>query len=349
MGYESVFLSIVLGLICLAEAGMIGDQCDWTGSGLSSSDERGVTPVYLRCREGSVSWLYPRGALRLLFKPPLPTGEKDFKVCVRVIRRQDPPDLFYSLDRNNTEVAGRFPARIFVEGVRRLVPLYAPDDGDVKELRCFRSRHGQAALYVEAEPEEGPKRRVATFRYEARSLERRHYDPAAADCRPCSEAELELAFCTSDLVSRAVMVGSERVSSLDSTQLTWRLTKLVRATAADIQTDVQTDDLNDYYRYDIDNVENSIEPTRTRTRRRARTRGRKHTSTHTHTDTRAHTHAHTQVPHACGAATGEGEFVVMARRRLGRLTLVCAPRLEQWVKLVHDRRKDGTSHCSLKY
>lgn len=31
MGYESVFLSIVLGLICLAEAGMIGDQCDWTG------------------------------------------------------------------------------------------------------------------------------------------------------------------------------------------------------------------------------------------------------------------------------------------------------------------------------
>lgn len=86
-----------------------------------------------------------------------------------------------------------------MEGVRRLVPLYAPDDGDVRELRCFRSRHGQAALYVEAEPEEGPRRRVATFRYEARSLERRHYDPAAADCRPCSEAELELAFCTSDL------------------------------------------------------------------------------------------------------------------------------------------------------
>lgn len=40
---------------------------------------------------------------------------------------------------------------------------------------------------------------MATFRYEARPLVRRHYDPATADCRPCSESELELAFCTSDL------------------------------------------------------------------------------------------------------------------------------------------------------
>lgn len=97
------------------------------------------------------------------------------------------------------DAADRFPARIFVEGVRRLVPLYAPDDGDVRELRCFHSRNGQAALYVEAEPEDGPKRRVATFKYEARPLVRRHYDPATADCRPCSDSELELAFCTSDL------------------------------------------------------------------------------------------------------------------------------------------------------
>lgn len=96
-------------------------------------------------------------------------------------------------------VAVRFPARLFVEGLHRLVPLYAPDDGDRRELRCFRSRRGRAALYVEAAPEEGPERRVATFKYEVRSLERRHYDPATADCRPCSEAELELAFCTSDL------------------------------------------------------------------------------------------------------------------------------------------------------
>lgn len=86
-----------------------------------------------------------------------------------------------------------------MEGKHKLVPLYAPDDGDPRELRCFRSRKGRAALYVEAEPEQGMQRREATFKYEAKPIVRRHYDPATADCRPCSDAELELAFCTSDL------------------------------------------------------------------------------------------------------------------------------------------------------
>lgn len=71
-------------------------------SGLTSSSERGVTPVYLRCREGGVVWRYPRGALRLLFKPPLPADVQDFRVCIRVIRRPDPPDLFHTLRINDT-------------------------------------------------------------------------------------------------------------------------------------------------------------------------------------------------------------------------------------------------------
>lgn len=71
-------------------------------SGLTSSSERGVTPVYLRCREGGVAWRYPRGALRLLFKPPLPADVQDFRVCIRVIRRPDPPDLFHTLQINDT-------------------------------------------------------------------------------------------------------------------------------------------------------------------------------------------------------------------------------------------------------
>ncbi|KAI5651742.1 meteorin-like protein [Phthorimaea operculella] len=308
----------------------MGDQCDWTGSGLTSPSERGVTPVYLRCREGGVSWLYPRGALRLLFRPPLPGVERDFKVCIRVIRRPDPPDLFHTLQINDTEVVERFPARLFVEGKHKLVPLYAPDDGDPRELRCFHSRRGRAALYVEAEPEEGPKRRVATFKYEARPLVRRHYDPATADCRPCSESELELAFCTSDLVSRGMFVGSEQRSDLDSTQLTLKLTKLIRATAADDGRDAVEDSENDeYYRYDVDN-----------------------SLTTTHHNHRRHTrslHAHVHVHSSCGAAAGAGEFLVMARRRLGRYSLVCAPRLEDWVELVKRRDADGSAHCKLQH
>ncbi|KAM3964564.1 meteorin-like protein [Aphomia sociella] len=328
----------VLILICVAEAGMMGDQCDWTGSGLTSTAERGVTPVYLRCREGSVSWLYPRGALRLLFRPPLPADERDFKVCVRVMRRPDPPDLFHSLRFNETESAERFPARLFVEGTRKLVPLYAPDDGDPRELRCFRSRRGRAALYVEAEPEDGPKRRVATFRYEAKPLERRHYDPATADCRPCSEDEMELAFCTSDLVSRGVIISSEPREDLDTTQLTIRLTKLIRATGhhddhKDVSDSIED---NDYYRYEVDNV---IE--RSTHRKSARRRNRDVVS--------RSLHAHVHVAATCGAAAGAGEFLVMARRRLGRYSLVCAPRLRDWKQLVDRRNADGTAHCLLQH
>ncbi|XP_045497744.1 meteorin-like protein [Colias croceus] len=311
----TIFWTFVLGLTSIAEAGPIGDQCDWTGSGLSTSAERGVTPVYLRCREGTVSWLYPRGALRLLFRPPLPADERDFRVCIRVIRRPDPPDLFHSLQLNDLEVAERFPARIFVEGVRKLIPLYAPDDDDPRELRCFRSKHGRAALYVEAEPEEGPKRRVATFKYEVRSLER-HYDPATAECRPCSESELELAFCTSDLVSRAVIVGSEQREDLDTTQLTLRLTKLVRATGADGE---PSDVDDEYYRYETDNTLRS----------------------------KRSLHAHVHVSASCGAGAGAGEFVVMARRALGRLRLVCAPHAEQWDRLAKRRTAEGNAHCAL--
>ncbi|XP_063897126.1 meteorin-like protein [Helicoverpa armigera] len=330
METRRIFWTVFLGVLCKAEAGLMGDQCDWTGSGLTATTERGVTPVYLRCREGSISWVYPRGALRLLFRPPLPADERDFKVCVRVIRRPDPPDLFHTLRLNDTEVAERFPARLFVEGARRLVPLYAPNDGDPRELRCFRSRHGRAALYVEAEPEDGPQRRKATFKYEARPLARRHYDPATADCRPCTESELELAFCTSDLVSRGVIVMSEARQDLDTTQLTLRLTKLIRATAGEPDKPELAED-DDYYRYDVDNT---LERTTHRNHKRRKARS---------------LHAHVHVSSVCGAAAGAGEFLVMARRRLGRYSLVCAPRIDDWTELVKKRNADGTAHCLLQH
>lgn len=43
-----------------------------------------------------------------------------------------------------------------------------------------------------------------------------------------------------------------------------------------------------------------------------------------------------RVPTACDARHGLGEFVIMAKRRLGDLVLVCAPRLETWVKAVRE-------------
>lgn len=44
----------------------------------SSVAQRGVQPVYLKCSQGSVTWLYPRGALRVVLR--YGTGGKDFQV-----------------------------------------------------------------------------------------------------------------------------------------------------------------------------------------------------------------------------------------------------------------------------
>ncbi|EFN83390.1 meteorin-like protein [Harpegnathos saltator] len=51
-----------------------------------------------------------------------------------------------------------------------------------------------------------------------------------------------------------------------------------------------------------------------------------------------------RVPAACDARHGLGEFVIMAKRRLGDLILVCAPRLEAWANAV---REMDTAPCVL--
>lgn len=51
-----------------------------------------------------------------------------------------------------------------------------------------------------------------------------------------------------------------------------------------------------------------------------------------------------RVPVACDARHGLGEFVIMAKRRLGDLILVCAPKLEIWAQAV---REMNTAPCIL--
>lgn len=204
-----------------------------------------MTPVYLRCRAGRITWLYPRGALRVILR--LHNSNKDFRVCIRILSSSSEddqePDL-YSEDRvldfrefrrksydfkkelsvdddyveeddfpfasekmdkfqklNKTKKE-EFPARLFLEGNRGLLPLYASDDGHGKEVRCFRSKGGQAAVFVEAVPTAGgtadPKR-SARLQYDLQTLPVHSYDPAAEECRPCTDQEMANAFCTSDL------------------------------------------------------------------------------------------------------------------------------------------------------
>lgn len=130
-------------------------------------ESRGVTPVYLRCYQGRVSWVYPRGGLRVVLRHG-PTG-KDFRGCVRV----------------NPSFAG---ARIFAEDRRYLRELYSPGDGQpVRLARCFRSRYGQAVLYLEAAPPSisaaiglFPKY-LAEFSYDLEPVKPNTYDPVEGE------------------------------------------------------------------------------------------------------------------------------------------------------------------------
>lgn len=78
--------------------------------------ERGVTPVYLRCRTGRITWLYPKGALRVILR--LPGNGRDFRACVKV-------------RENKTKPA----ARLFLEGPRSLLKLYSHNDGSLNNIR----------------------------------------------------------------------------------------------------------------------------------------------------------------------------------------------------------------------
>ncbi|XP_969763.1 meteorin-like protein [Tribolium castaneum] len=282
----------LLAFIGFCGGAIMGDECDWTGSGLSSSATgRGVTPVYLRCSAGRVIWLYPRGALRVLLR--LPGQDREFRACIKVH-----PD-------EKKEPA----ARLFLEGPRSLLPLYA--DPANKAIRCFISKNGQAAIYVEASDVDAITKRVAEIEYDLQALPKgvKGFDPTE-ECRPCTNEELAHAFCTSDLVTRGVIHGVENHEDLEISQMSVKVTKLIRHTVDDAFT-VDT---------------NSISPEEDTPLEKITL----HVAQH------------------CGVSHGLGEFVFMARRKLGDLTLQCAPRLEDWALLVNQLSEEGKAHCVLR-
>lgn len=59
-------------------------------------------------------------------------------------------------------------------------------------------------------------------------------------------------------------------------------------------------------------------------------------------------HVTLHVAQHCGVSHGLGEFVFMARRKLGDLTIQCAPRLEDWAMLVNKLSEEGRAHCVLR-
>nr|XP_033816868.1 meteorin-like protein [Geotrypetes seraphini] len=165
------------------------DHCSWRGSGLNAEPwSRTVEQVRLRCTEGSLEWLYPARALRVLLEPNLAAGPTT--VCIKPAR-------------------GFKGANVYLERAGRLQLLVnEADEAHLQLVHCFGSEQPQhVALFLQASPQLDLGRRMVAFQYEllsGRVEAQKHQQIALAEamCQPCDNTQLLMAICSSDFVVR---------------------------------------------------------------------------------------------------------------------------------------------------
>ncbi|NXO73575.1 METRL protein, partial [Phainopepla nitens] len=171
------------------------------GSGLSwEPRSRAVEQVHLRCTEGSLEWMYPARALRVVLEPNLASA-RHTTVCIK------PASDFQG-------------ASIYVERAGQLHLVVSEAEGArPHHVSCFSAHSPQrVALFLQASPQRDISRRTASFQYELLSNQSApgpDFKKTAlleAMCRPCDNLELLMAICSSDFVVK----GSIRNVSHDS-------------------------------------------------------------------------------------------------------------------------------------
>ncbi|CAN9505224.1 unnamed protein product [Ophioblennius macclurei] len=138
-------LATVLIFMCFVALHSAADLCNWTGSG-AGMDSRSILQVRLRCTEGSVRWVYPGHALRVVLEPNLSSARRTI-VCIK-------PSP--TLDGSNA----------YIERAGELELLVT--DGN-RHVRCFwADGPHRATVYLQVSPQmEGSRsRRTIGFRYE---------------------------------------------------------------------------------------------------------------------------------------------------------------------------------------
>ncbi|KAM9843592.1 meteorin-like protein [Aulostomus maculatus] len=173
--------NVILSMYILLFQHSAADPCNWTGSGFAV-DTRMVLQVRLRCTEGSVRWVYPGQALRVVLEPNISSSRRT-TVCIK------PSPSFGG-------------ASLFIERAGKL-QLLVTDGGRPEQVICFRADGAQMpAIYIQASPQnDEPWRRTMGFRYELLGGNRSDA-PNLASCRPCNDTELLMAVCNSDFVVR---------------------------------------------------------------------------------------------------------------------------------------------------
>ncbi|NXK50132.1 METRL protein, partial [Chauna torquata] len=168
------------------------------GSGLAwEPHSRTVEQVHL---QGSLEWMYPVWALHVVLEPNL-SSTQHTTLCSK------PASDFEG-------------ASIYVERAGQLHLVVSEADGArAHPVSCFSAHTPQrVALFLQASPQRGISRRMASFQYEllsnksAAGPDFKKMALVKAPCRPCDNVELLMAVCSSDFVVK----GSIRNVSHDS-------------------------------------------------------------------------------------------------------------------------------------
>jgi len=325
-----VFIATLRG-----SASASADGCDWTGSGLeeNGSEEGGVRPVYLRCSQGSVTWLYPRGALRVLLR--YGTKGKEFQGCLKLAGDYSGANIYVERHRSLELLSSGLTAQ-----------LQRPQDK--MKRHCFESRNGQVALFLEADPSgalaDPLRRQTATFHYDLQLqsiVDADDTHPNALpdpwqECRPCSVKETLELFCSSDFVARGSISSIYNDIQLERTLMTVRASRVIRQASSVFTSHASAD-----------------APARWSRRKRkliaAPSKWKGMDGVEEDLSDPAQDHVATlHVPLSCKVKIGGGQFVFMGRKRLGDAVLFCAPRLEEWQQWIVQANIDGTAQCRLE-
>ncbi|KAL6258791.1 hypothetical protein P5V15_010739 [Pogonomyrmex californicus] len=205
----------------------------------------------------------------------------------------------YSGFRACVKISG--PVRVFLEVGGKLRQLYSPSDNKHDySHRCFRSRKHTAALYMEAEDDYSFKYAKVKLQYDLEPNSVKggtlRVPDEEEECRPCSMEEIAKAYCQSDLVARGTVTAVEQIFEMNTAELVLRVTKLLRYVTQEAEGNESNLDV-------MASAKKSIR---------------------------------VRIPMTCDARHGLGEFVIMAKRRLGDFILVCAPRLETWMQMIRE-------------
>lgn len=128
-------------------------------SGLSQQ-QGSVEQISLHCSEGTLDWLYPKGALRLTLSPRLPS--------MVVGPSGSSSGLITACVKPSEEFHG---AQLYLErdGVLELLVGDRLESSPPPRVRCFSRLPGErVALFLQATPHQDISRRIASFRYELR-------------------------------------------------------------------------------------------------------------------------------------------------------------------------------------